>query len=100
MRSTNSSLIVGTHHIFFPPRLEAMVREGNPRCLSAELRRDPSLHSLKCDEPDAPACPALRRWAADHRDHRGLLRAVEHWHRLGTRIVTQRMLEPARQVAL
>jgi len=96
MRSTNSSLIVGTHHIFFPPRLEAVVREGNPRCLSPELRRDPSLDGLKRDEPDAPACPPLRRRAADHRNDRSLLRAVEQRHRLGTRIVTQRMLESAR----
>src|SRR5260370_714003 len=75
MRSTNSSLIVGTHHIFFPPRLEAMVREGNPRCLSSQLRRDPSLHSLKRNKPDAPACAALRRRAADHRNDVGLPRA-------------------------
>ena len=77
-----------------------MVREGDPRCLSAELRRDPSLHSLKRDEPNAPACPALRWRTADHRNDRGLLRAVEQRHRLGARIVTQRMLEPARQVTL
>jgi hypothetical protein len=84
MRSTYSSLIVGTHHIFFPPRLEAMVREDDPRCLPAEPRGDPSFHRLKRDESNAPSRPPLpaaccraeaAAWDADRRPSHARARA-------------------------
>ena len=88
--------MVGTHHIFFPPRLEAMVRESDSRCLSSELRRDSSFHRFGRHEPHAPARAALGRGAANHRDHGSLLGAVQELHRSWSRIVAQRALEAAR----
>src|SRR5438067_2112315 len=100
MRSTNSSLIAGTHHIFFPPRLEAMVRECDPGSLPPQLRCDSSCDRLRRHEAHRPACSPRGWWAAYHRDDCGLLSAVQHRVWLGTRVVAQGVLEPTGEIPL
>jgi hypothetical protein len=77
-----------------------MVRERDPRRLSAELWCYAALDRLGCYQPNRPAGAARRWWAADHRNDRRRLRAVEQrrWRRPS--IIAQPMLQSARKVAL
>src|SRR5689334_10811711 len=54
MRSTNSVVISGTHHIFFPPRLEPVAGKRDANGLSPDLRHDPSPRRLLGDEGRGP----------------------------------------------
>jgi hypothetical protein len=77
-----------------------MVRERDPRCLPAELRRYAAFDRLGRYQPNRPASAARRRRTADHRDDGRLLRAVEQRRRRWPRIVAQRVLQPVREIAL
>jgi hypothetical protein len=77
-----------------------MVSECDSRCLPSYPGSDATLDGLLRHQPDRPPRPALRRWPAYHRDDRRLLRAVEQWRWLGARIVAQRVIETALEIAL
>src|SRR5262249_29833241 len=73
IRSTNSPSMAGTHHIFFPPRLEVVVGEDDSDGFATD-----AVHDLACDrllggQAHGPSCPAVGRRTADHRDDRRLL---------------------------
>jgi hypothetical protein len=51
----NSALIAGTHHIFFPPRLEVVAGKDNTDLFAAYLVDDATAHRLLGDEPRRPA---------------------------------------------
>jgi hypothetical protein len=77
-----------------------MVGECDSRCLTSYPGSDATLDGVLRHQSDRPPHPALRRWPAYHRDDRRLLRAVEQRRRLGARIVAQRMVKAALQIAL
>src|SRR6266851_2505755 len=100
MRSTYSPSIAGTHHLFFPPRLEAVAREDYSCGLTPESTRYPALYGFRRHQSHRPPRPPLWWRAAHHRDHRCLLRAVEQWLRLGPRLIAQGALQSLFPVAM
>src|SRR3989339_1829993 len=85
MRSMYSASSFGTHHIFFPPRLQVVPGKNSPGGLALDLLHYSALLGLTRHETDRPAGVPVGRRAADHRDNRALLRVVQHpvGHRAG-----------------
>ena len=98
IRATYSSSILGTHHIFFPPRFERVVLQQHPDRLSADLVDDAALHALLDDEHDGPSSASLGRWPADHGDDRRFLPRVELPRRDRPLRVLERDLDACREV--
>src|SRR6266852_2216002 len=73
----NSAVSSGTHHIFFPPRLQAACRQRYPSSLASHPVGDSAFHSLLGAEPHCPPSPTQWRWTAHHRDDRRVLGAVQ-----------------------
>src|SRR6187455_3576651 len=96
----NSSSTAGTHHIFFPPRLEAMACERHAYGFAADSLCDAALDHLLRNQAHAPACTAGGWRTADHRSNRRLLRAVELPLRVRPRLITECGFEPGREIAL
>ena len=88
------------HHIFFPPRLELVVRQGHSYGLPSDLPHDPSFHHLGGDQADGPPRVAVRWRATDQRHNRGLLDAVQLARAPRPVLVGERRLQAAGEVAL
>src|ERR1700692_2810133 len=82
MYSSSSS---ATHHIFFPPRLEVVVKEQYPDRFSSHSRNQSSFHGFLRHQSHGPAGAGLGRITANHDDialplavlqNRGRARAV------------------------
>jgi hypothetical protein len=73
----NSRSILGTHHIFFAPRLEVVGCQDKPNRFSPDLWRDTRFNHTLGDQTNRPTRASFGRWAADQRDDRSLLRTVE-----------------------
>ncbi len=58
----------GTHHIFFPPRLEVVVTKNEPNFLPTYPLNDATLDHFFGDEAHCPTTSTLGRRGADHRD--------------------------------
>jgi hypothetical protein len=86
-------LISGTTHIFFPPRLEVVFRQGHSNGLSPDTLHDPALHNLRGGEADRPPRVAIGRRSADERDNGRFLDAVELALTAGSRVIGKRGLE-------
>jgi hypothetical protein len=65
-------------------------RQSHSNGFTPDLPHDPALHHLGGDEPDRPPRVALRRRAADQRDDRCLIDAVELPLAAGPRFVGKR----------
>jgi hypothetical protein len=63
-----SSLSSGTHHIFFPPRLEVVAKKQNPNGFAADPWQYPPLNRLLGHQSHGPARMAFRRVGANHGD--------------------------------
>jgi hypothetical protein len=61
---------------------------------------DAFLDRLRDGEPDRPARATFRRRTADHRDKRGLLRAVQDARRRRSDVVSQRLIDATFEVSL
>src|SRR5216683_974441 len=88
----NSAVSSGTHHIFFPPRLQAACRQRYPSSLASHPVGDSAFHSLLGAEPHCPPSPTQWRWTAHHRDDRRVLGAVQQPRRRRSRILPERRL--------
>src|SRR6266568_3835474 len=98
IRVTYSSSSFGTHHIFFPPRLQLVAGQHSADRLSAYLGDDPSSDCLLGDQHQRPSRPTRRRRCADHRYDRCLLLGIEQLRLLRPRVLAQRFRKPALQV--
>src|SRR3989344_4612241 len=60
MRSLNSGVSFGMHHIFFPPGFHVLTLQHEPYRLRADGGHDPVLHRLFGEELHRPACASFR----------------------------------------
>src|SRR5262249_19308698 len=100
MRSTNSRSRFGTHHIFFPPRLEVVGGENDSDGLASDFGRDASADGLLGHEADRPSRAPFRSGTAHHRNDGCALHTVESRLGLAAWIVGQRGFQATREVAL
>jgi hypothetical protein len=89
-----SASIIGTHHIFFPPRFEVVAGEEASGGIAAHLGNDGATNSLFGDEADGPLRTTFRRRSADHRRERGLFFRAEELRRVRTRLVFEAGFQP------
>src|SRR5436189_2088112 len=99
IRSTYSRFSSGTHHIFFPPRLQLMATQQPPDRFLADRCDDALSRHLLRQQNDRPARPSRRWWATGERHDRGLAPRVEFLRRLGTWVLAQGGFETALQIA-
>src|SRR6266498_2414615 len=99
IRVTYSSSSFGTHHIFFPPRLQLVAGQHSADRLSAYRGDDLSASRLLGDQRQRPLRPTRRWRRADHRHDRRLLPRVQESRRRGPRILAKRLGEPTLQEA-
>src|SRR6266508_1362147 len=99
IRFTYSSSTFGTHHIFFPPRLQLVAIQHPADRLSAHRGDDLSASRLLGDQRQRPLRPTRRWRRADHRHDRRLLPRVQESRRRGPRILAKRLGEPTLQEA-
>src|SRR5271154_1546614 len=90
-----SSLSSATHHIFFPPRLEVVVKEQNPDGFPSHAWNQSPLHRLLRHQSHGPAGATLWRVAAHHGDDPLLLAVVQNSLSAGALLVVERGLEAA-----
>src|SRR6476659_7776212 len=90
-----SSLRSATHHIFFPPRLEIVVKQQDADGLSSHSGYQSPLHRFFHYQPNGPAGATLRRVTADHRDNPLFLAIVQHFSRSGPRLLVEGAFEAA-----
>src|SRR5687767_15258286 len=90
MHAMYSASSVGTHHIFFPPRLQVVVGEHLANGLAAHVGDNPPALALLGGHTDCP--PRIAHWGRPtyHRHNRRLLASIQQLRGLRTRIVRQR----------
>jgi len=98
MRSMYSAFSFGTHHIFFPPRLQVVACQELSRGLALDLLDDATLLGLARDETDRPAGAAVWWCTADHRHNRALLGVIQHLLRDRAGFIRERRLDPLLKV--
>src|SRR5207253_9582407 len=96
----NSAVSSGTHHIFFPPRLQAACRQRYPSSLASHPVGDSASHSLLGEEPHRPPSPTHWRRTAHPRDDRRVLGAVQQPGLRRPRILPERRLQAAGAIAM
>ena len=89
----------GTHHIFFPPRLQRVVGEHLPHRLAPHVCDDPASLRFLGGHADRPPRIPRRRRPTHHRHDGRLLAGVQTFRGLRPRVVAQRRLHPAVQIA-
>jgi hypothetical protein len=87
----------GTHHIFFPPRLQVVSRQELPYGFALDLSDDSALLGLLGNEAHGPTSAAVGRSAAHHGDDRTLVGVVQERRWTRTRFVGQGRFDPAVQ---
>src|SRR5687768_11905418 len=93
MHAMYSTSSVGTHHIFFPPRLQVVVGEDLANGLAPHVGDNPPASALLGGHADRPPRIAIWGRSTNHRDNRRLLASVQQFRRLRTRIVGQRRVD-------
>jgi hypothetical protein len=68
-----ASLRTGTHHIFFPPRLQTVVLENQPNRFAADPLHMTSFDGLEGEQFRCPSTSTLRRIAAGQRHDSSLI---------------------------
>src|SRR5664280_714626 len=89
-----------THHIFFPPRLEAVAFQQHPNGLPAHVRNPFALDHRVGQQPHRPTSPSLWRRRADHGDNALLLLLIKSRSLARTGGIEQRPLQSAIKIAL
>jgi len=95
----NSSFNTGTHHIFFPPRLEFVLGKDHSYRFSTDLIDYAALLRVLRQQSDCPARSSFRWWAAHQRYQCRLLRAVEHRLAADSRFFSKRMFQTRIQIS-
>jgi hypothetical protein len=83
------------HHIFFPPRLEIVVKQQNPDGFSTHSWYQFTFHGLFGYQSHGPTRLALWRIAAYHGDDALFLVAVQHLDRAGSLLLVQSTIQSA-----
>src|ERR1700679_2308371 len=95
-----SSLSSGTHHIFFPPRLEVVAKKQNPNGFASDPRNQMSLYSLFGHQPHGPPGMALWRSGAHHGDDPLLLAVFQQRGCPRTLFLVDGTIEPALLISM
>jgi hypothetical protein len=85
----------GTHHIFFPPRLQVVSCEELPYRFALDLSDDSALLGLLGYEAHRPTSAAVGRCAAHHGNDRALVGVVQERRWTRTRLIGQGPFDPA-----
>src|SRR5215467_7552271 len=81
-----SSVSSGTHHIFFPPRLEVVVEQQNPNRFPSHPGNQSPLYGLLGHQAHRPTGAAFWRIATHHSDDPLFLAVVQDRLRTGPRL--------------
>jgi hypothetical protein len=88
-----SSLSSGTHHIFFPPRLQVVALEQDANCFPTDPWHQLPLDRLLRYQSNGPSGMPLRRLTANHRDNALLLEIVQHLPGTGALLLIESSVE-------
>src|SRR5215467_864407 len=95
-----SSSRSATHHIFFPPRLEVVVKQQNPYRLPSYLRHQFTLHRFFGHQANRPPGATLWRIATDHGDNALFLVSIQHLGGAWPLLLVKRTLQASPLIAM
>src|ERR1700738_4210797 len=95
-----SSVSSGTHHIFFPPRLEVVAEQQNPDRFASYARDQSLLYGMLGHQAHGPAGMAFRWTGADHSDDPLFLAVFKQRRRARSFLLIDSPLEAALHITM